>query len=111
MQCFKPERISGLRLKPIEQLWRDHMLAGAMLLEASASWETALYAFLYPEDNAACARAALLYRDHLADARTFDAVTLETFLDSLETEVDWAWIAEVRDRYLGWGKIPPQQTG
>lgn len=106
MQCFKPERVSGLRVKPVEQLWRDHMLAGAMLLEASAGWETALYAFLYPEGNVACGRAVLLYRDLLADARTFDAVTLETFLGVLQAEVEWPWVAELRDRYLGWGKIP-----
>jgi len=106
MRCFKPERLGALRMKPVEQLWRDHMLAGSMLLDHSAAWETGLYSVLYPEGNAACQRAVVLYKDHLADARTFDAVTLETFVSALEAEARWPWIHEVRDRYLDWTKIP-----
>lgn len=48
MGCFKPELVAALRRKPVEQIWRDHMLAGSMLL-ASSEWETGLYVFLYPE--------------------------------------------------------------
>jgi hypothetical protein len=105
MQCFVAERIGGLRRKPVEQLWRDHMLAGAMLLDASAGWETGLYAFLYPADNLACHRAVQVYGDHLCDASSFDAITLEALLAALAAESDAEWIGEVRDRYLGWTKI------
>jgi len=105
MGCFKPDLILGLRREPIEQLWRDHMLAGSMLLDTSAGWESGLYVFLYPEDNKVCRAAVQLYREHLSDARTFDAVTLEAVVAAIEAETDAAWIRELRARYLGWEKI------
>lgn len=104
MGCFKPELVAGLRRKPVEQIWRDHMLAGSMLL-ASSDWETGLYVFLYPEDNEPCRAAVQLYRDHLSDSGTFDAVTLEQFVDAIGKETDARWVRDVRDRYLGWEKI------
>ena len=105
MGCFKLDRLPGLRRKPIEQIWRDHMLSGSMLLDASAGWETGLYAFLYPRDNERCHEAVELYRDHLMDSRSFDSVTLEVLIGAIEAETDATWIREVRSRYLDWGKL------
>jgi hypothetical protein len=105
MGCFKPERLDALRRKPIEQLWRDHMLCGSMLLAAPADWETGLYAFLYPEDNGPCRAAVERYRDSLSDSRTFDAVTLEAIVSAIEAETDAMWIREIRSRYLAWEKL------
>jgi hypothetical protein len=105
MGCFKPDRVSGLRRKPIEQLWRDHILAGSMLLDPAPGWEAGLYVFLYPEGNEACRAAAQLYRDCLTNTQTFDAVTLEAVVAAIEAETDAPWIRELRDRYLGWEKI------
>jgi hypothetical protein len=104
MGCFKPDLVAGLRRKPVEQIWRDHMLAGAMLL-ASSEWETGLYVFLYPEDNVPCRAAVQLYRDYLSDDKTFDSATLEQVIDAIERETDARWIRDLRERYLGWGKI------
>lgn len=104
MGCFKPDLVAGLRRKPVEQIWRDHMLAGSMLLQPSR-WEAGLYVFLYPEDNEPCRAAVQLYREYLSDDRTFDSVSLEHVTDAIEVEMDAPWIAQVRDRYLGWQKI------
>lgn len=105
MGCFKSGRMSDLGREPLEQIWRDHMLAGSMLLDAAARWETGLYVFLHPGDNGQCCAAVQLYRNHLSDTRTFDAVTLEAVVGAIEAETDAAWIRDVRDRYLGWEKI------
>lgn len=110
MGCFKPDLIAGLRRKPIEQIWRDHMLAGSMLL-ASSGWETGLYVFLHPEDNEPCRAAAQLYRDYLSDGRTFDSVTVERVTEAIEAETNASWIREVRDRYLGWNEIDRRGFG
>jgi hypothetical protein len=104
MRCFKPELVAGLQKKPIEQIWRDHMLAGSMLL-ASPAWETGLYVFLYPEDNEPCRAAVQLYREYLSDARTFDSLTIEKLLEAVEGETTATWVRDIRDRYLGWEKI------
>jgi hypothetical protein len=104
MGCFKPDRLAGLRRKPVEQIWRDHMLAGSMLLPPSP-WETGLYVFLYPENNEACRAAVQLYRDYLSSDRTFDSITLERVVEAIELETDAAWVRAVRGRYLGWHKL------
>ena len=110
MQCFKPACVDGLRRKPVEQIWRDHMLAGSMLLDPSAGWETGLYGFLYPGDNDPCRRAVQLYGEHLLHTGTFEAMTLERFCAALEGEADAAWAAELRERYLGWHKIEARRS-
>jgi hypothetical protein len=105
MGCFKPVRRSDLDRAPVEQIWRDHLLAGSMLLDAAARWEMGLCVFVHPGDNAQCSAAVQLYRSHLSDTRTFDTVTLETVVCAIEGETDAAWIRDLRDRYLGWGRI------
>lgn len=103
MGCFKPDLLAGLRRKPVEQLWRDHMLAGSMLL-ASSEWATGLYVFLYPEDNEPCRAAVQLYREYLSDERTFDSATLEAVVTAIEAETEGTWIRDLRDRYFSWNK-------
>jgi hypothetical protein len=105
MGCFKPDAFRVLGGKPVEQLWRNHMLAGAMLLDTSAGWGSGMYVFLYPEDNAACQRAVHLYGSHLSHTRSFCPLTLETLVMALEAVADSAWTKELRDRYLGWHKL------
>jgi hypothetical protein len=104
MLCFKNELVAGLRRKPVEQIWRDHMLAGSMLL-ASATWSSGLYVFLYPEDNEACRAAVQLYGEYLADSKTFQAVTLENLVAAIARETTMPWVDELQDRYLDWEKI------
>jgi hypothetical protein len=106
MGCFKPDLVAGLRRKPVEQIWRDHMLAGSMLLGSSPPpWESGLYVFLYPDDNEPCRAAVQLYREYLSDDRTFDVVTLEKLSDAIELETSASWIGEVRSRYLDWQQL------
>lgn len=105
MKCFKSDCVAGLRRKPVEQIWRDHMLAGSMLLDVSAGWESGLYVFLYPDDNENCRRAVQLYGDYLSDASTFDSVTLEKVVEVIGAETEAPWIRAIKDRYVGWQKI------
>ncbi len=105
MGCFKPECLDALRRKPVEQVWRDHMLAGSMLLDAAAGWKSGLYVFLYPEDNTACRDAVQRYRACLSNDGTFESMTLESMVEAIESETDARWIRELCARYLGWGKI------
>lgn len=105
MGCFRKEKLDSLALRPLEQIWRDHLLLGSML-EDSATWSTGLYVFLYPQDNEPCARAAAEYRACLTPgATTFEALTLERLLDVIERHASGTWARDVRDRYLGWEKL------
>jgi len=49
MGCFHAEGLLAVREKPINQLWRDHILAGSMLL--ADEWRNCTFVVLYPADN------------------------------------------------------------
>jgi hypothetical protein len=99
MGCFHTGGLVAVRGKPINQLWRDHMLAGSMLL--ADGWKHGQFVVLYPADNVHAAAAVEKYRACLADSSTFDAWTLERFVAALEAEAPGGWTAQLRDRYLG----------
>jgi hypothetical protein len=99
MGCFHPSRLADLRMKPINQLWRDHMLAGSMLL--ADGWKEGMFVVLYPAENAPASAAIQKYQACLADSSTFGSWTLEAFISALEAEGAGGWVAELRDRYLG----------
>lgn len=104
MRCFRTEAIPALRRAPLEQIWRDHMLAGSLKL-SSSSWSSGLFVVLYPEDNAACAHAVESYRAALVDDTSFDALTLESMLRALAIETEAPWVEALRSRYVGWEKV------
>lgn len=103
MGCFVEAQLPALRRAPLEQIWRDHLLAGSML--ATGEWAAGLYVFLYPEGNVHCARAAASYAECLTNGTTFEAVTLERIVAELARHTDAGWVLELHDRYLGWSKI------
>jgi hypothetical protein len=78
MGCFHASRLADLRMKPINQLWRDHMLAGSMLL--ADEWKEGMFVVLYPAENTHAAAAIRRYQACLADASTFGSWTLESFV-------------------------------
>lgn len=102
---FEPSHAALLRTKPIQQIWRDHLLAGSLLLDGYRGIAEGLFAILYPAGNAACARASELYRTCLSDTRTFSAWTLEAVAGALRAEGAPAWVDTFADRYLAFDKI------
>lgn len=99
MGCFHASRLPHLRGKPINQLWRDHMLAGSMLL--TDRWRQGMFVVLCPAENTHAMAAVGRYRECLADSATFDAWTLESFVAALQAESPDIWVSELRKRYLG----------
>jgi hypothetical protein len=105
MGCFVADQRAALRDKPLQQIWRDHLLAGSMLANAADGWASGLYVFLHAERNTRCVQAAARYGACLTDARTFAPLTLERMVAALKTHATGSWVAELEDRYLGWHKI------
>jgi hypothetical protein len=99
MGCFHAVGLVAVREKPINQLWRDHMLAGSMLL--ADGWKHGTFVVLYPAENIHAAAAVEKYRSCLAETSTFDTWTLEAFIAALEAETTASWATELRARYLG----------
>ena len=54
MACFNSESIDRLKTKPLQQIWRDHLLAGAH--RSVDGFDEGIFVFLYPQGNTACSR-------------------------------------------------------
>lgn len=55
MGCFRPDAAAALRGAPLQQIWRDHLLCGAM--RGADGYDDAQFVMLYPRENEACRKA------------------------------------------------------
>ena len=101
MGCFVPESLARLRQKPLEQFWRNHLLAGSLVLDPRSVFKEGTFVLLYPSRNQVVHRGAELYRTCLSDEATFTAWTLESVLDVLAGVCAGPWVQAVKQRYLG----------
>lgn len=101
MGCFVPDRLTRLRRQPLEQFWRNHLLAGSMLLDPMLGFRHGTFVVLYPLGNAIVSRAVEEYGACLAGSSTFASWSLESVLDVLQQEAGGFWVRAVRDRYVG----------
>lgn len=103
MGCFHPDRMSMLRKPRLQQIWRDHLLAGATRM--ADGYGDGLFVVLRPTDNAACADAVAEYRSCLTDEDTFAEWLLEDMLLALRLNTDDWWVEQFNDRYLAFDKV------
>ena len=103
MGCFATDLPHDLRLQPLQQLWRDHLLAGAV--RQVDGFDDGFFLVLYPERNVACADAVRAYRECLSSEASFAALTLETLVGQVRRHTGDAWVARFHDRYLDFGKV------
>jgi hypothetical protein len=105
MGCFKDSCLDVLQLSPLEQIWRDHLLAGSLLYSPKDGFKDGFYVFLFPKDNLHCQEAVKQYKQYLTIDRTFQSWTLESVAEAIKQNTEKKWIDEVIDRYLNFGKI------
>ena len=102
MGCFREDR-EPLKKSPMQQIWRDHLLAG--ITRIVDGYDDGLFVTLYPKDNLDVANALSDYRAHLLNEGSFAAWTLEDFIGHLQKRSDAAWIELFGDRYLAFEKL------
>ncbi len=98
-----------LREKPIQQIWRDHLLAGSH--KCVDDFADGLFVFLSPKDNEACNGAVALYRECLSDDQSFQHWTLESVVETFRQATDAPWVDVLYDRYLDFAKVTSQCSG
>jgi hypothetical protein len=103
MGCFRLDARPALQRAPLQQLWRDHLLAGAV--RAADGFEDAQFVVLYPRDNEACRRAVQAYGATLTEVSSFDTWLLEDVLGFLSANTDAEWPRLVFDRYCDFSKL------
>ena len=99
MGIFRADSRERLQLKPLQQVWRDHLLAGSMLT-AGKTWADGLFVFLYPKLNARCDKVIGEYQRCLTSTESFAAWTLEDVVEAIREETDAPWAAAFFERYL-----------
>lgn len=104
MGCFKPSAMSQLREKPLQQIWCDHLLVGA--LQTHDGFDDAAFVFLFPCDNTYCEVAVANYVSCLSDTSSFIAWTLEEVVSALKQESSEDWIDLFNSRYLDFSQLP-----
>lgn len=108
MGCFALGAAGALRSAPLQQLWRDHLLAG--ITRVVDGYDEAAFVVLYPKDNTHVRDAISAYRTCLADTTTFAAWTLEDIARRLLDLSAADWIGRFIDRYLTFEKIDRRLT-
>ena len=103
MDCFEGSHLEALKKQPLQQIWRDHMLAG--IHKIVDGFEEGIFVFLYPEANTYCAEAITTYRQCLTNDYTFRSWTLEGVVDAIKRSTDDGWIDLFVDRYLNYDKL------
>ena len=102
MGCFVDDR-SRLKQAPIQQIWRDHLLAGITQIEDG--YIDGLFVTLYPANNRHVATALEEYGQQLVARDSFDAWTLEQFVAALRRHSAAPWIELFEERYLAFDKV------
>lgn len=105
MGCFDPAAIERLKQKPLQQIWRNHLLAGSLRLDQTSGYADGFFAFVYPEQNECCERAVNRYAACLTDRSTFARWTIEMVVAAIKTEGAGDWIDAFSDRYLGFDDL------
>jgi mRNA-degrading endonuclease YafQ of YafQ-DinJ toxin-antitoxin module len=104
MRCFRGDALESLREKPLQQIWRDHLLAGSILQHGNRFSE-GCFVFLYPKDNLHCSQAVQAYRQCLTSYDTFMVWTLEKVYETLKQHTDAGWVTAFFDRYLDFSRV------
>jgi predicted RNA-binding Zn-ribbon protein involved in translation (DUF1610 family) len=105
MNCFKQTGLDRIQQQPLEQIWRDHLLAGSLLYSTKDNFKDGFFVFLYPQDNLHCRDAVEQYKQCLIDDKTFQSWTLEDVAGVIKQNTKDSWIDELIDRYLNFQKI------
>ena len=105
MDAFAPDCRKPLRQKPLQQIWRDHLLAGSLFLDRPSSYDDGAFVFLYPAQNLACADAIAEYAACLTSKESLIVWTLEEVVATLRAATGAAWVEAVADRYLGFHRL------
>ena len=103
MNCFKETSLESLKRQPLQQIWRDHLLAG--IHRIANGFKEGFFVFLHPEGNTHCSDAIARYRECLTDTDTFASWTLESVVSAIKRFTDDDWIDLFEDRYLNFEKI------
>lgn len=104
---FKQPMSALLRVNPLQQLFREHLLAQAAL--SRGDWKEATFILIAPRHNHLAQQAARLYAAHLTEPGPGQAGFLNIELEQMIEALGWAgeldFAYALHDRYCNWLKL------
>ena len=100
-ELYRDHRAEALRRAPLQQLWREHMLAHSLV--TSGLYDAGAFVLVAPALNTEVQRAATAYHQHLADRpdhTRFVNMTLGTFINNQRHAGAAEEAQALYDRYL-----------
>ena len=106
---FEMTNLPRLKEKPLQQIWRDHLLALSMFI-TNDDYAVGDFIYLYPSDNSYCDVGVEAYKTTLngLGETYFKPLTTEKIVETIKSHCADRWIEEFEDRYLDFGKIDKQ---
>ena len=103
---FDMSKINELKEKPIQQIWRDHLLALSLFI-TNNDYTVGDFIFLYPKDNINCVIAITKYNQTFKrnTENYFRPLTMELLTETIKKFCKDDWINEFENRYLRFDKI------
>jgi len=103
---FNLSEIPKLKEKPIQQIWRDHLLSLSLFV-TNSDYSLGDFIYLYPTGNTECKSATSLYQSTFNNSveNYFKPLTMEKLVESIKTFCQDEWVIEFENRYLNFEKI------
>ena len=103
--------ISKLKQKPIQQIWRDHLLSISLLKHKTPIYQDGFFIYLYPKDNTECENAVAKYieqfKSYNPDTKYHDEKLtgfypryMKNFMIKLRQLISDDWTKELLQRYF-----------
>jgi hypothetical protein len=111
-KLFKEESIDILKHRPVQQIWRDHLLSISHLTHENEGFAEGFFIYLFPKKNKECQLAVnkyvSLFETYDAESKKYNErqtgfyiLYLDDFMLNLNQMVGKEWTRELIKRYLG----------
>ena len=98
---FEDGSIDHLKVPPLSQIWRDHLLC----IATKQDYDEGFFVFLFPQKNSQCQEGVNNYQKYLKfddeKQKCFYPLHLENFVNVLTKFSKEKWVTELKERYLG----------
>jgi len=103
---FDMSKLDKLKQKPIQQIWRDHLLTLSLFV-TNNDYKIGDFVYLYPVDNKNCETAIEKYEQTFDQTKEsyFRPLTIEKLTETIKKYCNEDWINEFENRYLNFDKI------
>jgi hypothetical protein len=105
-EIFEMSNLQKLKEKPIQQIWRDHLLALSLFV-TNNDYKVGDFIYLYPSENTKCEIGIEKYKStfNKSQENYFKTLTIENLVNTIKTHCSDKWIFDFEDRYLNFKKI------